>query len=424
MEPNEVLAAGEIDLSAPEFWSRPWEEREGAFRTLRRERPMPFFKEFDFGLMPVGPGYWGLTKHADILEASRNPKVFSSARGATSIPDLPPEFLEFFGGMINMDDPAHMRLRKLISAGFTPGQLKKVNQDVEHAAAEIIGAVAERGECDFVTDLSAQFPIRVICDMMGIPKSQHEFVFERTNIILGAGDPEYVDEPEKIIPALLGAGADLVELMREMRKDRLANPTDDLTSLLVHAEIDGDRLTEQDLGSFFILLVVAGNETTRNSISHGMKALCDYPEQRALWQEDFTGGMPAAIEEIVRWATPVIFMRRTLLEDYKMRGELLKAGDKVLFWYNSGNRDEEVFDNPYAFDIRRTPNEHIGFGGPGPHFCLGANLARREIGVFFRHLFERLPDLQIAGEPERLHSNFIHGIKHMNCTFTPTLARG
>jgi cytochrome P450 len=151
-----------------------------------------------------------------------------------------------------------------------------------------------------------------------------------------------------------------------------------------------------------------------------MKALCDFPEQRSIWREDFAGRTPAAVEEIVRWATPVIFMRRTVTEDYELRGQLLKAGDKVVLWYNSGNRDEEIFDNPYEFDIRRTPNEHCGFGGPGPHFCLGANLARREISVFFRHLFERLPDLQIEGEPERLNSNFIHGIKHMNCSFTPT----
>lgn len=419
MEPREVLAADEIDLAEADFWRRPWEEREGAFRTLRRERPLAFFREADMGPVPAGPGYWSLTKHADILAASHQPQIFSSARGATSIPDLPQEFLEFFGGMINMDDPAHQRLRKLVSAGFTPRQLTKVSADVENAAGEILAAVAERGQCDFVTDLAAPFPIRIICDMMGIPESQRDFVFDRTNIILGAGDPEYVASPEEAVPAILGAGAELVELMREMRRSRLADPKDDLTSMLVNAEVDGDRLSEEDLGSFFVLLVVAGNETTRNSISHGMKALTDFPDQRRAWQADFDGVARTAIEEIVRWASPVIFMRRTLTQDHEMRGQQLKAGDKVVLWYNSGDRDEEVFEDPYRFDLRRDPNEHCGFGGPGPHFCLGANLARREIQVFFRHIFDHLPDLEITGEPERLHSNFIHGIKHMDCSFTP-----
>ena len=420
MEPREVLSAEEINLSDPDFWGRPWEEREGAFRTLRRERPVPFFPEFQVGAFPAGPGYWSLTRHADILAASHQPDIFSSARGATSIPDLPEEFLQFFGGMINMDDPAHQRLRKLVSAGFTPRQLAKVDADVENASLEILSAVAERGSCDFVTDLSAPFPIRIICDMMGIPESQRDFVFDRTNIILGAGDPEYVANPEEAVPAILGAGAELVELMRDLRKSRMADPKDDLTSILVNAEVDGDRLSEEDLGSFFILLVVAGNETTRNSISHGMKALTDYPDQRKAWQADYEGLAKTAVEEIVRWASPVIFMRRTLTQDYEMRGVTLKEGDKVVLWYNSGDRDEDVFEDPYRFDLKRTPNEHCGFGGPGPHFCLGANLARREIQVFFRHVFEHLPDLEITGEPERLRSSFIHGIKHMDCSFTPT----
>ncbi|MDG2307071.1 MAG: cytochrome P450 [Candidatus Binatia bacterium] len=427
MQPVEALTLEEIDLSAPEFWVRPWAEREGAFQMLRRERPMSFHKELDYselsvGIVPPGAGYWAVSRHADILKASRNPEIFCSREGATSIPNLPPPFLEFFGGMINMDDPGHQRLRKLVSSGFTPKQLARVSHDVEHAAAEIIGAVSEKGECDFVTDLSAPFPIRIVCDMLGIPKSQHAFVFEKTNIILGAGDPEYVADPTQIIPALLGAGADLVALMKDMRKLRLENPTDDITSALVHADVDGDKMSDEDMGSFFILLVVAGNETTRNSISHGMKALCDYPEQRALFQGDFDRVAPTAVEEIVRWASPVIFMRRTTTQDCELGGQKLEKGEKVILFYNSGNRDELVFDNPYGFDVLRTPNEHVGYGGPGPHFCLGANLARREITVFFRELFQRLPDLQINGEPDRLASNFIHGIKHLSCEFTPKAA--
>ena len=290
---------------------------------------------------------------------------------------------------------------------------------MESAAARVIDGVMEKGACDFVTELSAPFPIRIICEMMGIPESQHRFVFERTNVILGAGDPEYVPEGADIAAALLGAGNELVELMQDLQRQRLEKPTDDLTSLLVHAEVDGDRLTPQEIGSFFILLVTAGNETTRNAITHGMKALCDYPEQRALWQRDFEAVAPIAVEEIVRWASPVIFMRRTATGDTELRGQKLHAGDKLILFYSSANRDEDVFDQPFRFDVRRDPNEHVGFGGPGPHFCMGANLARREITVFFRELFRRIPDLQVTGEPDRLASNFIHGIKHLPCSFKP-----
>ena len=420
MEPREVLTLDEIDISAPEFWARPWEEREGAFRMLRREKPMSFWEEPDTrGLVPQGPGYWAVTKHADILRASREPELFCSSRGATSIPDLPPMFLEFFGAFINMDDPKHMRQRKLVSGGFTRQRLKHVDHQVEAVARECIDTVIEKGECDFVTELCAPFPIRIICEMMGIPASQHQFVFEKTNVILGAGDPEYVPEGADIAQALIGAGMGLRDLMNELGESRRQNPTDDLTSLLINAEVDGEKLSPEDLASFFILLVVAGNETTRNAISHGVKGLHDNPDQRRLWMDDFDGVKKTAIEEIVRWASPVIFMRRTTTRPCELGGQQLGEGEKVVLFYSSGNRDEDVFENPYRFDLRRTPNEHVGFGGPGPHFCLGANLARREIEIFFRQMFERMPDLEITGPPERLASNFIHGIKHMPCRFTP-----
>jgi cytochrome P450 len=415
MKPKAVLSVDEIDLSVPEFWARPPEEREGAFQTLRRERPMAHFDEQVYGGidLPVGDGYWAVTRCADIQEASRTPGIFSSARGATSIPDLPPMFLEFYGSFINMDDPGHLRLRKLVNGGFTPRHLAKLGKDVEVAASEIVSAARGRGECDFVTEIAAPFPIRIICDMMGIPRSQHEFVFDRTNIILGAGDPEYVPEGSDIAAALLAAGADLVELMKDLRKSRLANPTDDFTSVLTHAEIDGDKLSESEMGSFFILLVSAGNETTRNAISHGLLALSEHPEQREIWRADFDGLARSAVEEIVRWGTPVIFMRRTTTQPTVLGGQELDEGEKVILMYNSGNRDELAFDDPFEFDVRRWPNEHVGFGAPGPHFCLGANLARREITVMFRELFRQLPDLEVTGEPARLASNFIHGIKHL-----------
>jgi cytochrome P450 len=218
--------------------------------------------------------------------------------------------------------------------------------------------------------------------------------------------------------AAMSAGTELAALMKEMAESRRANPTEDFTSALIHASGDEGVLDDAELASFFILLIVAGNETTRNAISHGMKALCDYPDERRRWQADFEGIAPTAVEEIVRWASPVIYMRRTVTQDTVLDGVELAEGDKCALWYASANRDEEVFEDPFRFDVTRSPNEHVGFGGPGPHFCLGANLARREIKVMFRQIFERLPDLEITGPPARLASNFVHGIKRMPCRFS------
>ncbi len=420
MEPVRSLSADEIRLSDPEFWARPLAEREGAFAVLRKERPLSFHEEFEFEFSPLprGPGYWAVVRHADIVHVSRHPEIFCSGKG-TQIFDQPPAFDEFFGSMINMDDPRHQRLRRIVSRGFTPRMIRRYEKDVERTATEIIDRVIERGECDFVHDIAARLPLAVICDMMGIPESQREFVFERSNIILGASDPEYVSDPREIVPALLRAGAELATLAQELGRERAANPGDDLVSALVHADVDGERLSDAELGSFFVLLAVAGNETTRNAISHGMKALCDHPDQRALWMADFEGLAPTAVEEIVRYATPVIHFRRTATRDTELRGQRIREGEKVVMWYCSGNRDEEVFEDPFRFDIRRRPNEHVGFGGPGPHHCLGAHLARREITVMFRELFRRIPDLEIAGEPERLQSAFVHGIKHMRARWRP-----
>jgi cytochrome P450 len=418
VEIKQVLSVDDIHLSEPAFWFRPWEEREGAFATLRGERPVAFHEEWDFGILPKGPGYWSLTRYADILEASRTPEVFCSGKGS-NVGDLPQEFNEFFGSMINMDDPRHARLRRIVSRGFTPRMLQKVEHDVQATAKQIVDAVIDKGSCDFVEDIAAALPLRIICEMMGIPPSQYKFVFERTNIILGPGDPDYVPDLANVVPVLLQAGAELAQLVQDLGRHRLEHPTDDLTSMLVNAEVDGERLTDAELGSFFVLLAVAGNETTRNAISHGVKALSDYPEQRAVWARDFERIAPTAVEEIVRWATPVIHFRRTATRDTEIGGQKIREGEKVVLWYCSGNRDEDVFDAPFRFDVTRSPNEHVGFGGPGPHFCLGANLARREITVMFRELFDRLPDLQITGEPARLASFFIHGIKRMPCEFKP-----
>jgi cytochrome P450 len=425
MDPQQTLALDEIDLSDVAFWTRPPAEREGAFLTLREQDPIRFFAEPVLSeMIPPGPGYYSLTRHADVVEASKHPAQFCSGSG-TNIPDMPTEFLEFLGSIINMDDPRHARMRRIVSRGFTPRQLDAMKGDVEATAAGIVDDVIERGEGDFVTDVAATLPLRIIVDMMGIPRSQERFIFDRTNIILGLGDEEYVPDQTEggIMTALLGAAQDLSQLITELAEARQKDPKEDLTTALVTAEVDGESLSPAELASFFVLLVVAGNETTRNAISHGLLALTEHPEQRAAWQADFDGVATTAVEEIVRWATPVIHFRRTVTQDGARIGDkVFSEGDKVVLWYASANRDAAVFDDPYRFDVRRTPNDHLGFGGPGPHFCLGAHLARREITVMFRELFRRMPDLQAAGEPVRLQSNFINGIKHLPATWTPGTA--
>jgi cytochrome P450 len=420
-QPRLPASVDDIHLDQLEFWTAPPEEREGAFALLRRERPMSFHEEFEPPPeipLPRGPGYWAVTRHADVLTASRRSDIFCSGKGI-QIPDLPEELNEFFGSMIAMDDPRHSRLRRIVSRGFTPKALATLQHDVERRATEVIDAVIEKGECDFVTAIAAPLPLGIICDMMGIPESQTQFVFDQTNIILGLGDPEYVAEGTNPLIAALTSGKALAELMNELATERRKSPKDDLTSQLLNAEIDGETLTDQELASFFVLLVAAGNETTRNAISHGMKALSDNPDERRKWSADPEGVAPTAIEEIVRWASPVMHFRRTCTQDTELGGQPLREGEKIVLWYNSANRDEDVFEEPFRFDVTRRPNEHVGFGGPGAHHCLGANLARREISVVFRELLRRLPDLEITGPPEMLRSNFIHGIKRMPCTFTP-----
>ena len=420
-EPKLPSSVDAIRFDDPAFWSLPVEEREGAFLLLRRERPMSFHREFEPPPnipLPRGPGYWSVTRHADVVLASRRSDLFCSGKGV-NIADLPAEMNEFFGSMIAMDDPRHARLRGIVSRGFTPRALGKLQHDVERRAKALVDAVIDQGECDFVAKIAAPLPLGIICDMMGIPESQTQFVFDQTNIILGLGDPEYVTPGTSPIIAALNAGGALVALMNEIGADRRKNPKDDLTSQMLHAQIDGQGMTDQELASFFVLLVAAGNETTRNAISHGMKALSDNPAERHKWASDFEAVAPSAVEEIVRWASPVIHFRRTVTQDTVLGGQPLREGEKIVLWYNSANRDELAFEDPYRFSVTRRPNEHVGFGGPGAHHCLGANLARREITVVFRELFRRLPDLEITAEPVMLQSNFIHGIKRMPCRFRP-----
>jgi cytochrome P450 len=410
------MRADEIDLSSPDFWALPDPQRDEAFALLRAERPLAFFKEmvFEGSPMPPGPGYWALTRHADVWHVSRHPELFQSGQGV-NIPDMPVEIAEFFGSMIAMDAPRHSQLRGLVQRGFTPRHIKQIDEHIDVTAKHIVDEVAGKGECDFVTEIAAQLPLQIICDMLGIPKADQHRMFELTNVILGVGDPEYASTMEE----LMAAAMELFQYAMDLGQQRLDDPKDDITSALMHAELDGQRLSTQEFGSFIILLVAAGNETTRNAISHGMKLLTDNPDQRKIWMADFDKVAPTAVDEIVRLASPVIHFRRTATQDTEIDGQPIKAGDKVVMWYTSANRDEAKFDRPNEFDVLRPAGDQVGFGAGGPHFCLGANLARREMTAMFRELFTRLPDIEITGQPDMLQSAFIHGIKRMPCAFTP-----
>ena len=408
----------DIDLSDSEFWAKPWDERNAAFATLRRENPIAYFPEPIVEPFPEGPGYYAITKMHDVLEISRHPEVFCSGQGAVSILDMPADMNEFYGSLISMDDPRHARLRKIVSGTFTPRMLNNVLEDVEKTAKSVVDGIVEKGNIDFVTDVSMPFPLLVILDMMGIPHSEYDMVLAQSNIILSGGDPDFIPEGTDPITAFLGAGAMLAGLLNDLAVLRRANPTDDLLSALVNTEVDGEQLSGDELASFFILLSVAGHETTRTALSHGITHLSQNPQQRALFLADVDGVMPTLVEEIVRYASPVVWMRRTLTRDYVLSGHEFHEGDKVIMFYGSANRDEAVFNEPDVFNVLRDPNPHVGFGGPGPHFCLGAHLARREITLMFRELYTRLPDLELAGPPVQLRSNFINGVKSLPVSFT------
>jgi cytochrome P450 len=407
----------EIDLGSLEFWGLPGDHREGAFATLRRERPVAFFDEPDVEGFPPGPGFWALTKLDDVWHASRHPGQFSS-RPSIVVKDVPEDVAEFYGSMIALDDPRHHRLRSIVQKAFTPRMVAQVEQAVADRTRGIVERMIERhpeGECDFVAEVAAPLPLQIICDMMGIPREDEQRVFHWTNVILGMGDEEIAADYGEFLQVSQDVGAYAYALA----EDRRSNPRDDLTTALVQADVEGEQLTSAEIASFFILLITAGNETTRNAISHGLVALTANPAEKEAWWADFDAVTATAIEEIVWWASPVIYMRRTLKEDVELRGTTIRAGEKVAMFYASANRDEDHFADPYRFDVRRHPNPQVGYGAGGPHFCLGANLARREITMAFRELHRQVPDIHASGAPAMLQSGFIHGIKRLPATWTP-----
>ncbi|WP_208027042.1 cytochrome P450 [Rhabdothermincola sediminis] len=378
------------------------------FKVLRREDPVHFHPE------PDGPGFWCITRHADLITVNRDYEAFSSAEQGISIPDITPEGEMVREMMLYMDPPRHTRYRLLVNKGFTPRMIGLLETGLRTKARLIVDNVIERGECDFVTELAAELPLQAIAELMGVPQEDRHKLFEWTNRMIGIDDPEFEGDRESASEAAAEIYLYANTLAAEKRKD----PRDDIVSRLLGAEIDGDRLSETEFDMFFMLLAVAGNETTRNATSHGMKALMDNPDQFEKLKAN-PDLLPSAVEEIVRWATPVLHFRRTAMRDYELGGKLIRKGDKVVMWHISANRDETVFEDPFRFDIERSPNDHIGFGGGGPHYCLGANLARMELRIIFEEIITRMPDIELAGEPEYLRSNFIGGIKHMPVRFTP-----
>jgi cholest-4-en-3-one 26-monooxygenase len=368
----------------------------------------------------TGPGFWVITRHAHVKEISHHPEIFSSNKGGTQLMDAKPDDMEALvrrdSIMLDMDPPKHTRYRKLVNRGFTPRMIALLDDYLENRTAIILDEICEKGTADVVTDIAGELPLQAIAEMMGIPLEDRKKIFDWTNKMIGSEDEEFVGGPEDVQQAF----AELYTYSHALQEARRATPGEDIVTTLLNAEIDGDKLSEWEFDMFFLLLCVAGNETTRNSITHGLHAFMQHPDQWALFVGDPDRHMAGAVEEIVRWASPVLHFRRTLTQDYTLDGVEMKEGQKVVMWYVSANRDERVFDDPYRFDITRSTNDHVGFGGGGPHFCLGANLARMEIRLMFKALAERLPDIRATGEPSYLRSNFIGGVKHLPVEFTPT----
>lgn len=393
----------EVDLYNPDNFvaSVPHD----TFDWLRANDPVHFHEE------PDGLGFWVLTRFDDVMHTAREWETFSSAHG-TNIEDAQ-------GGaelmMLNMDPPSHTKLRKLVSSGFTPRMIARTEPHIREIAAEIVDAVAKRGECDFVTEVAAELPLQVIAEFIGIPLEDRHKIFTWSNTMIGLDDSEYANSS---IEKATEAAAEMFGYADTLATERRKTPRQDLVTRLIQAEVDDDQLTDMEFDAFFLLLAVAGNETTRNLISGGMLALIENPDERQKLVDD-PARLPTAIEEMLRWVTPVMHFRRTATKDVEINGKKIKEGDKVVVWYISANRDEDMFPSPHTFDGARSPNEHIAFGGGGPHFCLGANLARLEIRVMFEEVLKRIPDMELTAEPARLRSNFINGLKHMPVKFTP-----
>ena len=382
-----------------------------AFALLRREAPV-----FRHPEPPEdGPGFWALTRHADVLTVSRDTARFSSELGGTFIDTQTEESLaQLRLTILNMDPPKHNRYRRLVSRGFTPRVITQLVDAIEARAARIVDDVIDRGECEFVEEVAGKLPLEMICEMIGLPEEDWPRMFHLSNRLVGFDDPDYRADGEDGSAAAM----EIYSYCDRVAADRRAHPRDDLMSVLVHAEVDGERLDDLELNLFFVTLVVAGNETTRNLINHSMQALIDHPGEAARLRDD-PSLWPTAVDEFLRWGTSIHNFRRTATRATELQGQPIAAGDKLVMYYMSANRDEDVFDDPFRFDVARTPNDHVTFGGGGVHFCLGANLARTQIRAMLQQLVTRLTDFEPTGPAPRLRSDFVNGIKTMPLRFRP-----
>jgi cholest-4-en-3-one 26-monooxygenase len=400
-------------LSSINLYDLDQYERELPLDQLKRLRnEAPVFKHDD----PENPdGYWALTRHADVEFVSRNAEIFSSYEKSALISEFPPEQLDQLRLlMLNQDPPQHTRTRSLVNRGFTPRMIGQLEERIYKVCCEIIDNAVKQGEGDFVTLCAAELPLILIADLMGVPQEDRHKVFDWSNRMVGANDPEYGVTPEEA----QSASIEMFMYANELAEKKRQQPKDDIVTKLLQPDEQGDVLSELEFDSFFMLLAVAGNETTRNAITGGMYALIQNPEQWDKLKDD-PSLLPSAADEIVRYVSPVMHFRRQATRDIEVGGVQIKQGDKVVIYYTSANRDESVFENPDTFDITRDPNPHLGFGGGGPHFCLGRHLAKLEIEQLFRALIERVDRVELVSEPRRLRSNFINGIKEMQVRFIP-----
>jgi cytochrome P450 len=415
-----TIAAHEVDLAARAFWELPWAEREDGFARLRREDPISWHRPAESDLLPPEEntrGFHSLVTARHIREVSRKPGVFSSAGGVT-MEDFPAEMREATGSFINMDAPRHTELRGVTLAAFTPRNLLKIDEWIAAHVRELVDEIAPRGAGDLVDLYAKQLPGRLFASFFGVHDGElRERIVHLADAMLAWTDPEYVVGTTPL--EMFGACAvELLEIAHQLAAERARQPGDDLMTWLVQAEFEGRRMDEAEIGAFFSLLAMAANDTTRHATAHALHAFTEHPDQRAMLLSDPDRYLPLAVEEVIRWATPVIHMRRTAAQDYVLDGTKIDAGDKVVLWYCSANRDELEFAEPFRFDISRDPNRHLGFGGGGPHYCLGAALARASLRHTLREIYSRMPDLQ-TGEPDFLVANFIHGVKRLPAEWTP-----
>jgi cytochrome P450 len=408
-----------VDLGSLEFWGQTAEERDSSFAELRRDAPISQHEPLEdiLGLPDQElHRYWAIVRHEDIRRISRDPQTFCS-RDGVQFGDAPPEILEASQSFLAMDAPRHTKLRGLVSAAFTPRQVARIEDGIRLNAKRIVQEAAPTGGGDFVELVAKRLPLVTISDMIGVPEPDRERVVSAADMLVSVADPEVFGDRQPL--ELLGEALwTLTQFATELAAHREQSPGDDLMTALVQAEVDGERLTHAEIAAFFVLLSVAGNDTTRHTTSHAMRALTVNPDQRAVLMDDLDARLPVAVEEFVRWASPVLTFRRTVTREVEIHGQELVPGERVVLFYHSGNRDELAFEDPWRFDVSRDPNRHLGFGGGGPHYCLGASLARTQLRSIFGELLHVVPDIE-AEQPELLRSAFIHGVKRMQVSFTP-----